>query len=294
MPSKEVRMASRVAVLGTGIMGAPMARNILAAGMHVTVWNRTRSKAEALEVDGATVANSPAEAVADADLVVTMLTTGDAVEDVVRGQGALDAMTEDALWLQMSTVGIAETERLAELSGKAGVDFVDAPVLGTRQPAESGDLIVLASGPRSAHDRCEPVFDAVGKRTLWVGDGGEGTRLKLVVNAWLAGLVGALAESVALANALGVEVDAFIEAIDGGPVGAPYAKIKSQLMAAGDYPPSFPLELAAKDVGLVREAASSAGAPSPVSDLLAEQCVKAIQAGHGDDDIAALYVAWQR
>jgi 3-hydroxyisobutyrate dehydrogenase len=272
-------------------MGAPMARNLLAAGMDVTVWNRTRSKAEPLEEDGATVADTPADAVAGADQVVTMLSNGEAVEDVAHA--ALDAMGDESLWLQMSTVGLAATERLAELAGKAGIEFVDAPVLGTKQPAEAAELVVLASGPDAARDRCQPVFDAVGKRTLWVGDAGAGSRLKLVVNAWLVGFVGALAESVALAEGLGVEVDEFLQAIDGGPVGAPYAMVKGAAMASGDFPPSFPLRLAEKDLALVRDAASAHGVPTPLADILIDQMGRASEAGHRDDDLAAVYAAWK-
>jgi 3-hydroxyisobutyrate dehydrogenase len=290
-------MAVHVTVLGTGIMGAPMARNLLAAGHDVTVWNRSREKAEPLNSAGASVASSPAEAVADADAVLTMLSDGDVVEDVMVGRGVLDALASTrktgVLWLQMSTVGISATERLAGLAAKAGVEFVDAPVLGTKQPAEAGELVVLASGPAGARDRCMPVFDAIGKRTIWVGEAGAGSRLKLVVNMWLVGLVGALAESVALADALDVDVSAFLDAIEGGPVGAPYAQLKGKAMASGDFPPSFPLRLVGKDVDLVRQAAAAAGTPSPITDLLAEQIARAVQAGHGDDDMAALYVAWK-
>ncbi|MGH8931094.1 MAG: NAD(P)-dependent oxidoreductase [Egibacteraceae bacterium] len=286
-------MATHVVVLGTGIMGAPMARNLLAAGHEVTVWNRSREKAEPLASHGASLAGSPGEACVHAEVVLTMLSNGDVVEDVMAGQGALAAMGQGALWVQTSTVGVAATERLAGLAAKSGVEFVDAPVLGTKQPAESGELVILASGSTSLRDRCQPLFDAVGKRTLWVGEVGAGSRLKLVVNMWLLGLVGALAESVALAGALGVDVGAFLEAIDGGPVGTPYANIKGRAMASGDFDPSFPLRLAGKDLGLVREAAATAGAPSPLADVLADQIASAIQAGHSDDDMAALYAAWK-
>ena len=284
-------MKTRVTVLGTGIMGAPMARNLLRAGLDVTVWNRSAAKAEPLASEGATVARSPAEAVAGADLVITMLSDGDAVEDVMVGKDALQAMSDGALWLQMSTVGVAATERLAELSGKAGIDFVDAPVLGTKQPAESGDLLVLASGLTSLQERCEPVFDAVGKRTMWVGEAGAGSRLKLVVNTWLIGLVGALAESVALADALGLEVDTFLDAIEGGPLDLPYAKVKGRAMIDERYPKSFTLDGARKDIGLVVEAGRDHGLELALAPVILERFDRAIAMGHGQDDMSATYAA---
>src|SRR4051812_1542717 len=146
-----------VAVLGTGTMGAPMAVNIARAGQTVRAWNRTAAKAEGL--DGVEAAATVAEAVEGADLVVTMLADGDAVEQVARE--ALPAMGDGTVWLQMSTVGIEATERLALLAQERGVEFVDAPVIGTKQPAEQGKLTVLASGPREARERAKPVFDAV-------------------------------------------------------------------------------------------------------------------------------------
>ena len=136
-----------VAVLGTGIMGAAMARNLLAAGMEVRVWNRTRDKAEPLAGDGAAVAASPAEATEGAEFVITMLSDTVAVEDAV-GEGALSALGEGGVWIQASTLGMEGSARLAEMASQHGVAYVDAPVLGTRQPAEQGQLIVLASGPK--------------------------------------------------------------------------------------------------------------------------------------------------
>src|SRR4051812_24419575 len=180
-----------VAVLGTGTMGAPMARNLVDAGLEVRVWNRSIEKARAVE--GASVFDDAAEAVSGADFFVTMLADGDAVEEVVSG-GVLDGA---GAWLQMSTVGLDAYERLAELAADAGVAFVDAPVVGTKQPAEKGELTVLASGPRDVRERARPVFEAVGARTVELGDAGEGTRLKLVINSWLVIMVEGLAETIA-------------------------------------------------------------------------------------------------
>jgi 3-hydroxyisobutyrate dehydrogenase len=280
-----------VAVLGTGIMGGPMARNIAAAGLETRAWNRTREKAEPLAEQGVTVADAPADAVSGADLVVTMLADGPAVEHVMTEGGALDAMRDDAVWIQASTVGIAATERLSQLAEERGVTFVDAPVLGTKKPAEDGALTVLASGPESARDPCQPVFDAVSGRTLWLGEAGGGTRLKLVVNNWILDLLAALAETVALAERIDVPPEKFLEAIAGGAMDTPYAHMKANMMASGEFPASFPLRLAEKDVSLVLEAAERHGLELELAKATIERFKRADELGHGDKDMAAIYYA---
>ena len=265
-------------------MGAPMARNIAAAGHEVVAWNRTREKAEGIH--GVAVADSAANATEGADAVVTMLADGDAV-----GAVAPEASGDGSLWLQMSTVGIAATERLAELAAGRGATFVDAPVLGTREPAEKGELVVLASGPDDALDRAAPVFDAVGSKVVPLGQAGNATRMKLVLNSWLVALVEGLAETIALAEAIDVDPSRFLEIIDGAPMGTPYAQLKGKAMIARDFTPSFPLSLALKDARLVREAADSAGVELPIAAVVERQFARAIETGHGDDDLAAAYSA---
>ena len=191
-----------VAILGTGIIGAAMARNLLHAAIRVRAWNRSPEKAEPLAQDGAEVADTPAGAAENADFLLTMLSDADAIEETV-GEGVLPALAEGGVWLQMSTVGEEDNERLAGLAAPHGVAYVEAPVLGTRQPAGQGQLVVLASGPEDVKERCEPVFGAVGGKTVWLGETGEGSRLKLVLNNWIVGLLGVLAETVAFARATG-------------------------------------------------------------------------------------------
>jgi 3-hydroxyisobutyrate dehydrogenase len=290
---KTSRMAIRsVAVLGTGIMGAPMARSLAAAGFEVRAWNRTREKAEALGADGVQVADGPPEAVRGADAVITVLTSGDAVEAVMAGdEGALAAMEDEAVWLQTSTVGLTASERLAGLAEERGVALVDSPVVGTKEPAEQGQLMVLASGPDEAREPCEPVFDAIGSKTVWLGKTGAGTRMKLVVNSWLLALTAGLGETVALAEALDIEPGTFLETIDGSPVGAPYAQLKGKMMIEGRYPPSFPLALAEKDADLVLEAAERGHLEPRVARAVRDLFARADELGHGEDDMAAVHEA---
>jgi 3-hydroxyisobutyrate dehydrogenase len=277
-----------VAVLGTGIMGRPMAANMLSAGLTVRAWNRTIEKAQPLAEAGATVFAAPAEAVAGADIVVTMLTDGQTVQDVF--DAVSGSFAPDAVWIQMSTVGLGWTGKLAAAAEKAGIAFVDAPVLGTKQPAEQGKLVVLAAGPDELRDNCAPVFDVVGSRTIWVGPAGAGTKVKLAANAWVLALTNAVAESVALAQALDIDPNLFLEAIKGGSVDVPYAHMKGAAMIAGEFPPAFPARLAAKDARLVLEgggdAVDLAGAQATLAHLEA-----VVEAGHGDEDMAGLYRA---
>lgn len=275
-----------IAVLGTGIMGFPLARNLLDVGHDVRAWNRTAEKARPLADRGATVTATPADAVAGAGIVLTMLVDGDAVQRVMRE--ARVGVSENALWLQMSTVGARWADQLEDDARQFELGYVDAPVLGTIRPAEQGELVILASGPVEVREVCTPVFDVIGKRTLWVGEAGAGSRLKVVVNAWLLGLIGALAESVTLAEALGTDPRIFLDAIDGGPVGAPYAQIKGAAMIAQDYPTAFPVRHALKDSRLVLEAAQVEGVHLKLAEALAERFAEAVDAGYGDEDMAAV------
>lgn len=281
---------AKVALLGTGIMGAAMARNLMGAGTEVRAWNRSKEKAEPLEGDGATVFEDPAEAASGADFLLTMLPDADVIEKVVGG-GVLSALADRAVWLQMSTVGEGGNERLARLAAENGVAYVDAPVLGTKAPAEQGQLIVLASGPEEVRGRCEPVFGAVGSRTVWLGEAGEGSRLKLVVNNWIVGLLGVLAETISFARATGVDPQKFLETIEGGPLGLPYAQMKGAMMIEEDFPTSFSAKLARKDAGLVLDAAEARGLDMTLVRAVAARFDEAIGAGHGEEDVAAVYEA---
>ena len=279
----------RVAVLGVGIMGAPMARNLLRAGHEVTVWNRTVKKAEALEEAGARVASTPADAVRGAGIVLTMLADALAVEETLVGSGALDVMPQGALWIQSSTIGVAATERLAEQAGERGITFVDAPVLGTKKPAEDGQLFMLASGPEEAPARCEPMFDAISRGHVWLGEAGLGTRLKLVVNSWILCTIENLSETFVLARTLGVDPRSFLEAISGGGMDMPYAHLKGEAILNQDFPASFPLVHARKDVALILDAAGEVELPLVRATL--QQFDRAFELGHGDEDMSAVYYA---
>jgi 3-hydroxyisobutyrate dehydrogenase len=275
-----------VAVLGTGIMGAPIAANLLAAGFGVRVWNRTAERAHPLRDKGAELAASPADAVRGADFALTVLADGPAVRSVAAD--VLGGLPEHGIWLQLATVGVRYADEFTRLAADAGVAFVDCPVLGTKQPAEQGALVVLEGGPAELSARCRPVFDAIGSRVLRAGGAGAATRLKLAANSWVLAVTNATAESVGTAQALGVDPALFLDAISGGALDCAYAHVKGAAMVAGEFPPSFPLTLAAKDARLVLEAVGDDTDLAGIRATLAH-LERAAQDGHGDADMAALY-----
>jgi len=281
-----------IAILVTGTMGTPIARHLLEAGFPLRAWNRTRERAEPLAAAGATVTGTPEEAVESATIVLTILSDGDAVEETMGEDGVLAAMGQGSIWIQAATVGVEFADRFATLAEEAGVGYVDAPVLGTKEPAEKGELVVLASGAEELHGRCASIFDAYGKETVWVGNRpGLATRLKLVTNLWLISVTEAAAESIALAQALGVDPRLFLSTVEGSQIDTPYLQLKGDKILGGELSASFRLELACKDANLVVEAAEGAGVDLPLPHVARERFARAVDLGHGDEDMAATYFA---
>jgi len=221
-------------------------------------------------------------------VIVTMLSDADATIAAMQGPDGGAAGSEGAVWVQMGTLGVEGAERCAELARDRGLEYVDAPVLGTKGPAEEGRLVVLASGPEARRELLEPFFDAVGKRTIWLGAAGEGSKLKVVVNSWLCSITEGTAEMLRLAAALGLEPQLVLDAIEDGPLDAPYMRMKGEEMIKGDYAPSFKLWLATKDARLAADAGAAAGAEIPVIEAIAAQ-MEAVAAEHPDEDVAALF-----
>jgi 3-hydroxyisobutyrate dehydrogenase len=278
-----------LAVLGTGIMGGAMARNWLRAGERVRVWNRSPAKARALAADGAYVAGDPADAVNGAEVIVTMLYDADSVAGVLAA--AAPKLSPGALWIQASTVGVTGAARLADLADGLGLSYVDAPVVGTRQPAEQGTLGVLASGPEAVRAEVERVLGPVSARVHWLGAAGAGSRMKLVFNTWALAAVAGVAQAIALAEGLGEDPAAFLELIRGGPLDLGYAHVKGATMISRDFTVAFPVSGAAKDAALILDAAAEAGLDLAVIGQVRRHLDEAARRGHRDDDLAALYVA---
>jgi 3-hydroxyisobutyrate dehydrogenase len=278
-----------VALLGTGIMGAGMGRNMLRAGLPVRAWNRTADKARALEPDGVQVAQSPADAVRGAHVIVTMLPSTDVIAEVM--EQAADGLIPGQAWAQTSTVGVTGIEQLAAFARKQDLALVDAPVLGTRGPAESGALIVFAAGPAEAKQRVQRVFDAIGRKTIWLDAVGAPSRLKLVCNNWVLAVTGATAETVALAEGLGADARVFLDLMSGGPLDCDYMRIKAEAILKGDYEPNFAVDMAGKDADLIVAASQAAGLRQDMAEAVSRRLRRAAETGHAHQDMAANYFA---
>lgn len=279
----------KVAVIGTGTMGAGMARSLQREGHEVRAWNRTRSKAEPLADDGITVADSIAEAVQGADAALTMLFD---VESVLANGDELTGALGDGVWLQTATVGPDGMGRIAAAYPDA--NLLDCPVLGTKQPAEQGKLVPLVSGDPALVERVQPVLDAIASKTVVAGtELGQGSRLKLACNAWLFSLTAAAAQSIALAEALGLDGSLFLQTIEGGPVDSPYAQLKGGMMLKGDWTPSFEIDGGRKDLGLIADAIRGNGVdPRLIEQVKALFDAASTEQGHGGDDLAAVRTAF--
>ena len=278
-----------IAFLGTGRMGAPMAANLARRGFAVRVWNRTASRAAPLAEDGAVVACNPAGAVKGAGIAITMLADGSATEQAATGPVGFLADAAGLIWVQMGTIGMSWTARLADTAARHGVTFVDAPVSGSQGPAQAGQLTILASGPDQVREVLAPVFGTLGRATSWLGPAGQGTRAKLVLNSWLVDLTEATAETLAFARQLGLDPAALVDLLQSTPLGSPYAGQKASLMLAGDFTPAFALKHALKDAELAEVAAQASGAELSLTRALLPRWRRAAADGHAEDDLAAIY-----
>jgi 3-hydroxyisobutyrate dehydrogenase len=277
----------RVAVIGTGTMGAAMSRRLLASGLKVNVWSRHAASTMPLVELGATAYEEASDAVKDADVVLTMLPTMDVTAAVMLDGNALGAMAPGSIWVQMATIGTEGTEKLIAQARtvQPDVSFVDAPVSGSRGPAEKGELLILASGPQRAEQRLEPVFAALGRETLWLGPAGAGSGMKLVLNTWLAFQTEGAAEAAALAERLGVSTHALFAALRDNPLASPYSLSKLAKMEQQDYDADFALDLALKDLDL---AASEGGARVvPVAAAIADRWRGLVRNGSSGLDVSA-------
>jgi 3-hydroxyisobutyrate dehydrogenase len=283
--------SATVAVIGAGIMGSAMTRNLVKAGVDTRVWDRSAAATGPLGDAGAVVAASARDAVRDAGVVITMLPTADVVESVIFDDGVADAFADGCAWAQMGTIGVEATLRIRDrlAAQQPSVMFVDAPVSGSKGPAEQGQLLILASGPAAAADRVSPVFAILGRKTVWLGEAGQGSVVKLLVNAYMSILIEGVAETMELADRLGIGHQQLAEVIEGGPLDAPIADAKLHKMDRGDYAAEFPLEWALKDVDLAIGAAG--GQAPPLLAALSRQWHTAVAAGHGRQDISAARLA---
>ncbi len=279
-----------IAFLGVGEMGTPMASRLISAGFAVRVWNRSKERVRALVELGAVEASTPAQAVAGAQVVITMLPDGPVTESVAQGaNGALATLSRAAIWLQMGTIGLEWTDQLGKAVTDTGAIFVDSPVSGSVGPATAGQLVILASGPDEAQSVADPIFAAMGSHTFWLGPAGAGSRAKLVLNSWLVDMVEMVAETLKFSEALGLDPRKVVEMLDDAPIGSPYGVAKARSMLDGDFSSNFALKYALKDALLTLEAARGVNGDLPLTESLIGTWQRAVGDGAGDLDVSVVY-----
>ncbi len=286
--------SQRVGFLGMGLMGSRMARNLLRKGFPVTVWNRTRAKAEALVPDGAKVAATPAEVMADVDIACTCLSTPAVLEETVAGpQGLFRTARKGQLYIDFSTISPSLARSLEARSQALGLDFVEAPVTGSKNGAEKGTLLLMVGGTPEAVARCGPVFAAVGEKAIHCGPVGAGAQVKLAGNALIASMLQGLGEGMLLASKAGVDPAKLLEVVQASGYRSPYFEFKGSALLRRDFSLHFAIELMHKDLTLFLESASALRVPTPLAAAVREVYELARAAGKGEEDIGAVITVFE-
>ncbi|MGC1617512.1 MAG: NAD(P)-dependent oxidoreductase [Candidatus Acidiferrum sp.] len=299
--TRKIGPGSRVGLIGLGLMGRPMGLNLLKAGFSLTVWNRTASRAEPLVASGAKLANSPREVAANSEVLITIVSDPPALEEVLwgktrsgQGDGALAALRPGSIYIDSSTVSPVLARKIAAACGECHVDFLDAPVTGGTWGAEKGELVFMVGGEVQVIKDAEPVFSVLGKRWFHLGPNSAGQTIKLAMNLILALEVDALAEGLALVSAAGLPGEKLVEVLQSSMGRAAVLDVKAPLLLKGEYPPSFPLRLMHKDVGLALDLAKQLGVVLPAG-AAAYSTYSAVKAAATEDlDYAGVMKFWQR
>jgi 3-hydroxyisobutyrate dehydrogenase-like beta-hydroxyacid dehydrogenase len=282
-------MKPRIGFMGLGIMGTPMSANLMRAGYSVTVYNRNQAKAEPLKQMGASVAASPRSLAKDSDVVIAMVTGPEALAKLLWDtDGAAGVFDETKVFVNMSSVSPAYTTQLAKDLESTGAAFIDAPVSGTKKPAEDGTLIILAGGPQETVRELEPLFLAMGKKVIYCGPAGQGAMMKMFINLLLGLMMEGLAEALNFGKIGGLDAETMLDTVFSGPLNCGLFQMKAPLLRDKNYTPAFPLKHMAKDAKFVVETAWELGAPVPVGQMIMHLYRIGEVQGWGDEDIAAI------
>jgi 3-hydroxyisobutyrate dehydrogenase/glyoxylate/succinic semialdehyde reductase len=280
----------KIGFIGLGIMGSRMAANLLKNGYELIVYNRTKEKAEPLLENGAELAGSPAEAAKVSDVMFTMLANPDAVKETALGKnGFLTSMKRNSIWVDCSTVNPSFSKEMSERSKENGIRFLDAPVAGTKDPAEKGELIIFVGGDEKDFNELKPALQVLGKKVLHMGDNGKGTSMKMVVNLMLANSMVSFAEAMTLGESLGFPKETLFNTLIGGPVTAPFLASKKEKIKNENFDTEFPLQHMQKDLHLVDQTAFENHISLPLSNISKEIYGLAIKNGFGKKDFSAVY-----
>ncbi|KAK9806488.1 hypothetical protein WJX73_002311 [Symbiochloris irregularis] len=279
----------RVGFVGLGIMGLPMANNLVKAGYRVTVWNRSADKAKPLTDKGAQVVSTPQEVAERSDVTVAMLADPAAARAVANE--VAPGMAAGKGYVDMSTIDAQSAQAIRDLIKGKGAQYLEAPVSGSKQPAEQGKLVILAAGDRELYDRASPLFEVMGKASFYLGEVGKGANMKIAVNMLMGSMLASYAEALALAEAAGLNAQDFVEVINTGAMAAPIFALKGPAMVDGKYPPAFPLRHQKKDMGLAEELGKATSQPLKVANAVHELYTQAAEKGLGDEDFTAVLEA---
>lgn len=290
--SAKDEFSGRVGFLGLGIMGSPMAQNLIKAGCDVTVWNRTKSKCDPLISLGATYKPFPEEVAATCDVTFAMLADPDSAVDVACGKhGAANGMGPGKGYVDISTVDDGTSKLLSERIKSTGATFLEAPVSGSKKPAEDGQLIFLAAGDQSLYEKVAPLLDIMGKSKFYLGDIGNGAAMKLVVNMIMGSMMASFSEGLLLSEKVGLDPSVLVEVITQGAISAPMYKLKGPSMIQSQYPTAFPLKHQQKDLRLALGLAESVSQPIPIAAATNELYKVAKARGLSDQDFSAVIEA---
>jgi 3-hydroxyisobutyrate dehydrogenase-like beta-hydroxyacid dehydrogenase len=282
-------MKPKIGFMGLGIMGSAMAGNLMKAGYGLTVYNRSQQRAEPLVRQGARAAAHPRVLAEDVDVIIAMVTGPEALEELLWGsEGAAEAFTVDKVFINMSTVSPRYTRDLALEVEPTGVTFIDAPVSGTKQPAEQGTLVILAGGPRDRITELEPIFQAMGKKVIYCGEVGQGSMMKMFINLLIGVMIEGFAEILNFGRLGGLNMEAMLETVFSGAMNSPMFQVKAPNMEKKEYPAAFPLKHLAKDLKFVVDTAYDLKAPVPAAQTLLHLFEVGVARGWGDEDISAI------
>lgn len=280
----------KIGFIGLGIMGSRMAANLIAAGYELIVYNRTSAKTEALREKGAYVAASPAELAREADIIITVVADPQAIKNIAYGeQGILDNARHDTLWINCTTIDPDSASTFDFAAGIKGLRYLDAPVAGTRKPAEDGELVFLTGGRQDDLEEARPLLHCMGNKVIHAGQAGQGSAMKMVINLMLGHAMSAFSEAIQLGEALGLTRETLFATLSGGPVTAPFLSAKEDKIKNGDYEADFPLKWMYKDLQLVTQTAYDYNVSLPSTNSVKEVYALAKQYGFEDMDFSAVY-----
>jgi len=286
---------NKIGFVGLGVMGSPMALNVLKAGIKLSVYNRTIDKTSSLKDTGADIYHSPRELAQNTDIIIIMVTGDEALTQIMNGPDSIsDGLSDGKTIINMSTVSYEATVSMSMLTKSKNCSFLDAPVSGTKKPAEDGTLVILTGGEKELSDKMEPLLLTMGKEVVYCGDIGQGTHMKLMINMLLGGMMSSFCEALTYGKKQGLDLHDMLSTIGAGAMDAPMFKVKGNVISEKQFTKTFSVDLLYKDLNLALDSGAKAELPLPITAAACEAYEKAVEMGLGDKDIAALIQFYEK